>query len=81
MLSLTHLITMGRPVQFDLSAATAERWGVDESQWLLWTAYACNTASECFAFFTLGTLERSLAIAIENINRLRDGRDLLHRVA
>ncbi|MDF1791187.1 MAG: 2-hydroxyacid dehydrogenase [Thalassobaculaceae bacterium] len=33
------------------------------------------------AFFTLGTLERSLAVASENINRLRAGRDLLHRVA
>ncbi|MEQ8586502.1 MAG: 2-hydroxyacid dehydrogenase [Thalassobaculaceae bacterium] len=33
------------------------------------------------AFFTLGTLERSLAVAVENINRLREGRDLLHRVA
>lgn len=33
------------------------------------------------AFFTLGTLERSLAIAAENVARLRDGRDLLHRVA
>ncbi|MCR9072956.1 MAG: 2-hydroxyacid dehydrogenase [Alphaproteobacteria bacterium] len=33
------------------------------------------------AFFTLGTLERSLAVAVENIARLRDGRDLLHRVA
>lgn len=33
------------------------------------------------AFFTLGTLERSLAVAIENISRLREGRDLLHRVA
>lgn len=32
------------------------------------------------AFFTLGTLERSLAVAIENITRLREGRDLLHRV-
>lgn len=32
------------------------------------------------AFFTLGTLERSLAIAAENITRLRDGRELLHRV-
>lgn len=33
------------------------------------------------AFFTLGTLERSLGIALENIRRLRDGQDLLHRVA
>jgi len=33
------------------------------------------------AFFTLGTLERSLAVAADNINRLRQGRDLLHRVA
>lgn len=33
------------------------------------------------AFFTLGTLERSLAVAIDNITRLRDGRDLVHRVA
>lgn len=33
------------------------------------------------AFFTLGTLERSLAVAAENITRLREGRDLLHRVA
>lgn len=32
------------------------------------------------AFFTLGTLERSLAVATENIIRLREGRDLLHRV-
>lgn len=33
------------------------------------------------AFFTLGTLERSLAIAVDNIRRLRDGRELMHRVA
>ncbi len=33
------------------------------------------------AFFTLGTLERSLQVAVENVNRLRTGRDLLHRVA
>lgn len=33
------------------------------------------------AFFTLGTLERSLAIAVENIRRVRDGRELVHRVA
>ena len=33
------------------------------------------------AFFTLGTLERSLAVVSENISRLRDGRALLHRVA
>ena len=33
------------------------------------------------AFFTLGTLQRSLDVAIENVNRLRNGRDLLHRVA
>lgn len=33
------------------------------------------------AFFTLGTLERSLAIAVENIRRLRDGSELMHRVA
>lgn len=33
------------------------------------------------AFFTLGTLERSLSIAVENIRRLRDGQDLMHRVA
>lgn len=33
------------------------------------------------AFFTLGTLERSLEIAVENIRRLRDGRELMHRVA
>lgn len=32
------------------------------------------------AFFTLGTLERSLAIAVDNIGRLRDGRELMHRV-
>lgn len=32
------------------------------------------------AFFTLGTLERSLAVVSENISRLRDGRELLHRV-
>lgn len=33
------------------------------------------------AFFTVGTLERCLAIAVENIRRLRDGRELMHRVA
>lgn len=33
------------------------------------------------AFFTLGTLERGLAVAIDNILRLRDGRELAHRVA
>lgn len=33
------------------------------------------------AFFTLGTLERGLAVAVDNIRRLRDGEPLLHRVA
>lgn len=33
------------------------------------------------AYFTLGTLERSLAVALDNIRRLRDSRDLVHRVA
>lgn len=32
------------------------------------------------AFFSLGTLERSLEVAVENVRRLRYGRDLLHRV-
>jgi len=53
MLSLTHLITMGRPVPFMLSAATEDYLGVADSQWLLWTAYAANAVSECCAFFTL----------------------------
>jgi phosphoglycerate dehydrogenase-like enzyme len=32
------------------------------------------------AFFTLGTLERGLAVVVDNIGRLRDGRELVHRV-
>ena len=33
------------------------------------------------AFFTVGTLERSLDIAFENIRRIRQGREVIHRVA
>ena len=33
------------------------------------------------AFFTVGTLERSLGIAFENIRRIRQGREVIHRVA
>jgi lactate dehydrogenase-like 2-hydroxyacid dehydrogenase len=33
------------------------------------------------AYFTVETLERSLAIALDNISRLREGRELVHRVA
>jgi phosphoglycerate dehydrogenase-like enzyme len=33
------------------------------------------------AWLTRETLERSLAVAVENCRRLRDGRELLHRVA
>ncbi len=33
-----------------------------------------------FAWLTAETLERSLAVAVENCRRLRDGADLLHRV-
>jgi phosphoglycerate dehydrogenase-like enzyme len=32
------------------------------------------------AWLTQETLERSLAVALDNVERLRDGRDLLHRV-
>ena len=32
------------------------------------------------AWLTQQTLERSLAVALDNVGRLRDGRDLLHRV-
>jgi hypothetical protein len=32
------------------------------------------------AWITPETLDRSLDIAVENMRRLRDGRDLLHRV-
>ncbi len=32
------------------------------------------------AWLTPETLDRSLDIAVENMRRLRDGRDLLHRV-
>jgi phosphoglycerate dehydrogenase-like enzyme len=33
------------------------------------------------AYFTVETLERGLVIALDNINRLREGRELVHRVA
>ena len=49
LLGLTHLITMGRPIPYELSADSSVAFG----EWLLWTAYGFNTFSECAAFFTL----------------------------
>lgn len=49
LLGQTHLITMGRPVPFELSVESADEYG----EWLLWLAYSFNAASECAAFFTV----------------------------
>lgn len=61
MLGLTHLVTIGRPVPFQLAnEATYPHGWHDESyvsadvlQALLWVAYACNVASEAAALGTL----------------------------
>ena len=53
MLSLTHLLTMGRPVPFTLSSATEDHFGEHRAQWLLWMGYGSNVISECCGFFTL----------------------------
>lgn len=50
LLGLTHLITMGRPVAYEVSAASESALG---GEWVLWCAYTFNTTSECAAFFTL----------------------------
>ena len=52
LLGLTHLITMGRPIPYELSEASALAFGAHADS-ILWGAYAFNTASECAAFFTL----------------------------
>mmetsp|Transcript_19702 Transcript_19702/g.40161 ORF Transcript_19702/g.40161 Transcript_19702/m.40161 type:complete len:423 (-) Transcript_19702:14-1282(-) len=49
LLGLTHLITIGRPIPYDLSDASATIFG----DWLLWAAYGLNTGAESAAFFTL----------------------------
>jgi len=53
MLGLTHLLTIGRPISFQLSELTENAFGPLISKALLWTAYSTNVASEASALVTL----------------------------
>mmetsp|Transcript_14278 Transcript_14278/g.27862 ORF Transcript_14278/g.27862 Transcript_14278/m.27862 type:complete len:444 (+) Transcript_14278:420-1751(+) len=53
MLGLTHLVTIGRPVPYELSPRTEETFGFTIGQALVWTAYGCNVLSEVSALMTL----------------------------
>ena len=60
LLGLTHLVTIGRPLPFELSEPSAAFF---DSRWLVWVSYTFNAASEAAAFFTL-------AIAVITRNNL-----------
>ena len=49
LLGQTHLVSLGRPIPYELSEESAEAF----DEWVLWLAYAFNVASEGGAFFTL----------------------------
>ena len=58
MLGLTHLVTIGRPVRFEVSSlwateAAGQAWMGEAQQALLWLAYGCNVLSELAALGTL----------------------------
>ena len=51
LLGLTHLVTLGRPLPYELSEASSAFFGGDRS--VVWVSYTCNVAAEAAAFFTL----------------------------
>jgi len=78
MLGLTHQITMGRPIPYEASAASAEFYG-ENAQWLTWVAYGCNCCSEAFAFFTL-TLAMITRSCVTNVLPSRESKIAMLRM-